>query len=35
VAGPAANTTPTPSTQPAEGQSYPNLGTVPQQPPQA
>jgi len=33
VAGPAANTTPTPSAQPAEGQSYPNLGTVPQQPP--
>jgi outer membrane protein OmpA-like peptidoglycan-associated protein len=31
VAGPAANTTtPTPSAQPAEGQSYPNLGTVPQ-----
>jgi len=33
VAGPAANTTPTPNAQPAGGQSYPNLGTVPQQPP--
>ncbi len=33
VAGPAASTTPTASTTPSSGQAYPDLNSVPQQPP--